>query len=97
MIVFKWLKSWFALNKNKFAQNGITFSFWESVTKTDNPAQVVDIDTKTQMARVTLWETGDCNFEALENETGKIILFENQVIKSEDELKEFLDKVFAKL
>lgn len=97
MVVLNWLRDWFAINKNNLGHKGVTFSFWESLTETDNPAQVVDIDTETQMARVTLWGTGDCNFEVLENETGKAILFEYQAIKSEKELDEFLNKVFAKL
>ena len=97
MKIFEWLTNYFESNARRLSQSKITFFFWDSTTKTDNPAQVVDIDTETRMARVTLWESGDCNFEALEDVTGEMIFFEHQIIKSEKELMGFLDKTFAKL
>ena len=75
MNVFRWLKTWFEKNEQSLLRRNITFAFSEK-TKTDNPAQYVDIDTETRMARVTLWETGDCDFEILECENGKNFVLE---------------------
>jgi len=96
MIVFNWLKNWFETNSGNLEHNGIVFSFSE-LAKTANPSQFVDIDTKTKIARFTLWETGDCNFEVLDNETAEQDIFEYQIIKSEKQLSDFLTEVFSKL
>ena len=96
MIVLRWLKTWFEENNQIFSERNITFSF-STITKTDNPAQYVDIDTETRMARVTLWKTGGCDFQILENETGKTVFWENDAVKSKETLANFLNKGFSQL
>ena len=96
MIVFQWLKDWFEKNDQMLSERNITFSF-SLLTETDNPAQYVDIDTESRMARVTLWETGGCDFQILENVTGKTVFWENGNIESEKDLTTFLNKGFSQL
>ncbi len=96
MADLEWLKDWFGSNTHNFERMGITFSFSE-ITKTDNPAQFVDFDTNTHMARLTLWKSGDCDFEIIENETAKQVVYDHQMINSESQLSNFLTRVFSKL
>ncbi len=97
MIVFEWLNNWFEDNKPALKEREITFSFSKLITDTDKPSQYVDIDTQTKMARVSLWETGECDFEIIKNETGENIFWENRIIKSTDELAAFLHYGFSRL
>ena len=94
MADLKWLENWFVINSQKLDSKEIHFSFSE-ITKTNNPALVVDIDTKTRMGRVTLWETGECDFEIVENETAKQVVFVNRIIKAEKQLSSFLTNTFS--
>ncbi len=96
MANLEWLTNWFNRNSQNFKKQGIVFSFSE-VTKTDDPAQFVDLDTEKHMARLTLWESGNCDFEMIENETPKQIVYDHQLINSEMQLSSFLTKAFSKL
>ena len=88
MIVFEWLKSWFDTNEQLFKQKEVNFSGLLG-QKTDKSSQFVDIFAETQCARVSLWETGECDFEIIDDETGKYVFWENRTIKTFDELNEF--------
>ncbi len=96
MIVFRWLKTYFELNEQKFKQMTIDFSDLLN-QENDKPSQFVDIFGEMQSARVSLWETGECDFEIIDNDTSKNIFWENQIIETFDELNEFLNYGFSKL
>lgn len=97
MIVFRWLKNWFEENEQLFAEKRFEFSFSKFNDNPKKPSQSVDIDTERKMARVDLWETGECDFEIIENETAKQLYWENKIIEIERDLFDFLDKCFLKL
>lgn len=96
MNVFQWLENWFKENNQSLSKRNVKFEF-SLKTQTDNPAQYVDMDTTLRMARITLWETGNCVFEILENETGKNVFEENKIIRSREELNKILNKGFSQL
>ena len=54
------------LNENLecFANIGINFSY-KYCEPTDNPALVLDFENNRYMARITVWESGECDMEAL--------------------------------
>jgi hypothetical protein len=97
MIVFEWLKDWFEDNGQLFEKRGITFSFSKLQIETDKPGQYVDIYSQKQLARVSLWETGECDLEIIDDKTGAYVSWENRTIESKDELAEFFDHGFSKL
>lgn len=97
MIVFNWLKIWFEENNQSLKERRITFSFSKLIVDSAKPGQYVDIDSQSKMARFSLWETGECDFEIIENETSKNIFWENRNIKSFDDLKDFLNHGCSKL
>lgn len=81
----------------KLASFGIEYSLGVLRPESDKPVQTVDIDTKEKMARASLWESGECDFEAIECETGTLIAFEHRVIETEFELNDFLSKFVFRL
>ena len=98
MFVFEWLKNWFEDNKQIFEEKKIKFSFSELINEnTDKPSQYVDIDTKNRMARISLWETGECDFEIIDNETAKQLHWQNRVLGTQQDLSNFLNECFSKL
>jgi hypothetical protein len=97
MISIDWLIQWFDSNKPKLSAQGISYSLFVRNTETDNPAQSVHIDTEEKVAAITLWESGECDYEALEVGIDGLNLFENRLIKSEQDLDDFLRLVISLL
>ena len=98
MICIDWLIQWFDSNKADLSSRGINYSLFVRNSDTDNPAQTVDIDTPKKIARVTMWESGHCNFESIESvpEGGRNV-FEHQLLNSEEALSDFLQEMISTL
>ncbi|MDQ3131895.1 MAG: hypothetical protein M3Q99_14200 [Acidobacteriota bacterium] len=97
MIVFEWLKNWFENNEQILAEKKIEFLFSKLNENPDKFSQSVDIDTENKMARIDLWETGECDFDIIENETAKQLYWENRIIETEKDLFDFLNKGISEL
>lgn len=90
MVSIDWLTFWFEANRDKLEKLGAEFSLFVKNTETNDPAQGFDIETKKYVARVTLWESGECNFDALGARPGGVNIYEHRTIHSEEDLNEFL-------
>ncbi len=79
-------------------QNGVSVIIKRSAPS-DNNSTRADFDTSNGIGKITLWESGDCDFELLDVNTEKTILWENQMIHSTDKLDEainiFIDKLIS--
>ncbi len=64
LITGREFESYLADNEGYFEKVGIEFSH-KYCEPTDNSALVIDFDTKKYIARITVWESGECDIEAL--------------------------------
>lgn len=63
--------------------------------QTDKPGGYIDITSDRYFARVTVWETGECDLELMDKETGEENSYESCVCRSVLELRVKLNN-FAK-
>jgi hypothetical protein len=95
MISIDWLREWFEINEPDLAFAGIAYSIFVPRTESENPAQVIDIERGQKAARVSLWESGEFDFESIDSVTGETLLFEHHVIESSESLGDVLtNRVF---
>jgi hypothetical protein len=59
----------------------------------DNSAMCLDFETKKLMGRVTVWESGDCEMEAIDIESGKHAFYEHHQCNNEMEFHRTLAKL----
>lgn len=97
MIVFKWLNDWFEANSQQLKEQGISYVFSKLNTGISKPSQYVDIEKRKKAARISLWETGECDAEILNLESSEDYWFEYQIIKSVKELNDRIQRLFAEL
>lgn len=67
-----------------------------SCTDTDDPSVYIDMETETELARVTLWASQRCDMEAIAKATGATVLYK-RVCMDENNYQEkcsaFLEEV----
>ncbi len=81
----------FINSKTEFFHNlEIEFSYKYCVP-TDNSALVLDFDTTKYIARITVWESGECDIEALYTSKEGQVLDEHYEFTS---VEDFYDKIF---
>ena len=91
MAELEWLHHWFASRSDELKGAGIDHKCFVERTSTDNPAAAFRLDSKTLIANISLWESGDCDFDAYDLTCfPEKPLFAHREIHSENELDEFL-------
>lgn len=64
---------------------------------TDKAVMYVDVDTNQCLARMTIWNSGECDSEALDAKTGDRMFYEHLTFSSFTELREMLEVFFQKI
>jgi hypothetical protein len=91
MADLEWLHRWFASRSAELKKLGIEHKCFVVRTNTDNPATTVQLDSKSLIANISLWESGDCDFDSYDLSTSpEKPLFAHCEINSEKELDDFL-------
>ena len=96
MKVIELLQAWLTKNHDNFEKQSVSVKLVEGII-TDNPGGYFDIDTKTRMARVIVWESLAIDFEAYDLETQKQVIAETHVAKSQTEVFHLLDGFIDRL
>ena len=60
---------------------------------TDDTAMRLDFESPLHLGRVTAWESGACDLEALEISTGSVVFTEHHQLNSEDEFHNILPRL----
>ena len=69
------LEEWASNNRSSLEKKGITIDFVRS-RPSEKPAAYIDIDTASTLARVTAWNSGELQLEAIEAGSGKQLTVE---------------------
>jgi hypothetical protein len=87
---------WFAINRQLFAECNATFELSQPSPASDKPALYadVDFDDGEVVGRITIWESGECEMEALYSSMGNFIWGENHAFDSIDHLDTALHRFF---
>ena len=54
----------------------------------------IDFEYASQTGRMTVWESGDCDLEVVENERGETVLRKHYDLKDQDEFHDLLARFF---
>lgn len=60
---------------------------------TEDPTMRLDFESPLHFGRVTAWESGACDLEVIEIQTGKVVFFEHHELSSESEFHNILPKL----
>lgn len=91
------LESWFRENELMLKECSYAFSVSTPITDTDKNSVYVDIEAEPLLARVTLWESGECEREAIHMETEKRVLYEYSICQTPEELFWVLERFLKSL
>ena len=75
----EYLPSWLNINKSVLTDLKIAHTITQGSVKTDKNGTRADFDTDSQIGRITLWETGECDMEILDVETGDTVYLVHRV------------------
>ena len=96
MTIFEHLEQWLSENRTHFQTEGISVALTRC-QPTDNTAAYFDIDTETVMARATVWQSKEIDFEAIQTATARKFISEIYQAKDIMELFLLLDDFFVRL
>jgi hypothetical protein len=93
-------QDWFAVNESQLKAACISFEIVYPFPDfdIDKYSIYVDIDTDTTIARITIWETGECDLEALEVESAeRLFPYQHYILENYQQLDTALKKFFLLL
>jgi len=90
-------EKWFAANAAALQSKSFVIEVIRPDQKTDNMSIRAEVDTPNSIARVTLWESGEIESEALDVATEQARFNRYAIIHDAEELNETLITFFAEL
>lgn len=90
-------EAWVSANQSYLQKKGITVSIITPSIKTDKNCIYVDIESESYLARVTVWESGEYEQEAIDILTEERIWGEYHQLQSPDEVESLLGLFFNKM
>lgn len=93
----KEITTWLEANKERIRACSCKATLIVSEINIDKSAVYVDVDTNYCLARMTIWNSGECDNEALDAKTGNRLFYEHLYFRSYTELLEMLDAFFQKI
>ena len=92
-------EGWIRAKKDWFEKMGLQYEVTKSPLHIDKPSERIDFDNEKFLSRITVWETGECNLEVLDVETGMTILDSDFVLQPNNVLdvcfQEFFNIILA--
>jgi hypothetical protein len=92
MLDLQAVTKWFEDHVEWFKEQGATLEHRRPITGTPNNGTYVDVDTPRHVARVTVWESGFCDLEALDVDTGNSVFWEHHEFSQTAEVLVTLDQ-----
>ena len=80
-------------SKARFQRNGIDYELTYH-PPTENSSMSIDLETSNQIGRTTVWESGECDFEALDAGSRKQLVFRHYQLTDEQEFHQCLANCF---
>ncbi len=94
--MFLELEKWFLEKRDYFLDRNITVSVTRP-RRTDNTCMYVDLEAEKIFARITLWELGDFQLEAMEAGSAKLLIFEAYKIDEKEQLFSLMENFLSKI
>ena len=91
------LKIWFTTNQEKFQTCQFTVNLYVPTKITEKPGAYIEIMSPNCLARITVWETGECEEEILDIKTGNSVFSKFHQFHSEVEVHECLDEFIKRI
>lgn len=89
LVIFE---NWVKENQTNFVHHGYESQYLGSPTDISNPSARLDLDSDKYIARITVWESGDCQLEIIEVESETSSMDHHMTIGEDYDLgKEFAD------
>lgn len=86
------LTDWFDRHRSELEASGITVGVEHAPADRPKAAAWIDLTTATDIVRLTVWETGECEIQVAEIESGDVRT-EHRDLRSDSELVEALDEL----
>ena len=96
MSIFYQLEHWFSKERENLEAQGFSVDFVKC-KPTENTAAYFDVDIASLMARVTIWESLEINFDVFEIDGGKQIVADYYQCVEYIDIVKLLDECFARL
>ena len=84
------LKEWYEAERSTLAKKGWSLSL-SAVLGAKVKVRYIDLDVPGVAARVTVWETGHCDLEAIASETGRRLFWEHRELERPGDLQREMD------
>ena len=88
---------WFRKNESKLNDMRLTVDITGPASPADKRSIRADIDTPKYLGRVTLWDSGECQTEAIDIATEKTVFHTYAVIQSPQDLDRLLKTFISEL
>ena len=93
MDILSYLDTWISQHTADLSAAGLKTDIRRTPTDVERPAIVLDLDSETRIGRITVWSNGDCNLEAMDAQSGQILLFEHTEITSRQVFENCINKL----
>jgi len=90
-------ENWFSTHQSYLKEKGFSVCIVRPVFDVDKKGAYADIETEGIIARVTVWDSGEYEQEAIEIKTEETKLAEYHACKSPNDLAIFLEEFLKKL
>ena len=85
--MFEELKEWYEAERHTLTEKGWGLHL-SAVLGVEVKARYLDLEAPGIAARVTLWETGQCDLEAIASETGRQLFWKHKELRTSDEVRD---------
>lgn len=96
MIIDKF-EEWLRFNEPQLKDKNIRIEITRPEVSSNKESAYVDIDTDSLIARVTLWDTGECDMEIIDPETDETTLYRHVIFQSTEGMSSGLKTFFEQL
>ncbi len=93
----KEIRNWIDIYKDRIQDCSCKAVIIVPQIKTEKNSLYIDVDSENYFARITFWESGECDREALDAKTGERAFWEHFIFNNRIELVELLEGFFQKI
>ena len=91
------LEDWFRANTAQLKDRGLQVTLTRPSQPSDNNGIYADLGTSQYVARVTVWQSGHCDREALHISTGDTVFWDHCLLRTPADLHQLLDEFCTRL
>ena len=82
---------WFTKNSKNMLERSYKPTFHVSFLSPEKPGGYIRVETKKFLGEIVFWETGECEIEIINADTGTRIFWKYSILHGGDEIRKHLD------